>query len=63
MICYISQKRLPLEGLDTPPGMILDSNNHWLKQWNLAPKISASLTGKGLAHVDKLHWDVHQDYT
>jgi len=23
-------------------------------------KISVSLTGKGLAHVDKLHWDVHQ---
>jgi len=31
MIRYISQKQLPLEGFDTPPGMILDPNNRWVK--------------------------------
>jgi len=31
MIRYVSQKQLPLEGFDTPPGMILDPNNRWVK--------------------------------
>ncbi len=37
MIRYISQKQLPLEGFDTPPGMIPDSNNRWAKLGDCIP--------------------------
>ena len=37
MIRYISQKQLPLEGFDTPPGMILDPNNRWVKLRDCLP--------------------------
>ena len=37
MIRYISQKQLPLEGFDTPPGMILDPNNRWVKLKDCLP--------------------------
>ncbi|MEQ1816861.1 MAG: hypothetical protein ABL861_10465 [Nitrosomonas sp.] len=45
MIRYISQKQLPLEGFDTPPGMILDSNisssqaTHWDVRQSVSLKI------------------------
>jgi len=37
MIRYISQKQLPLEGFGTPPGMILDPNNRWVKLRDCLP--------------------------
>ena len=37
MIRYISQKQLPLEGFDTPPNMILDPNNRWVKLSDCLP--------------------------
>ena len=37
MIRYISQKQLPLEGFDTPPGMILDPTNRWVKLRDCLP--------------------------
>ncbi len=37
MIRYVSQKQLPLEGFDTPPGMILDPNNRWVKLRDCIP--------------------------
>ena len=37
MIRYISQKQLPLEGFDTPPGMILDPTNRWVKLRDCIP--------------------------
>jgi hypothetical protein len=37
MIRYVSQKQLPLEGFDTPPGMILDPNNRWVKLRDCLP--------------------------
>src|SRR4030066_227092 len=37
MIRYISQKQLSLEGFDTPPGMILDPNNRWVKLRDCIP--------------------------
>jgi len=37
MIRYVSQKQLPLEGFDTPPGMILDPTNRWVKLRDCIP--------------------------
>ena len=37
MIRYVSQKQLPLEGFDTPPGMILDPANRWVKLRDCLP--------------------------
>ena len=37
MIRYVSQKQLPLEGFDTPPGMILDPTNRWVKLRDCLP--------------------------
>jgi len=37
MIRYVSQKQLPLEGFDTPPGMILDPANRWVKLRDCIP--------------------------
>ncbi|WP_292994637.1 transposase [Nitrosomonas sp.] len=37
MIRYISQKQLPLEGFDTPPSIILDPNNRWVKLRDCLP--------------------------
>ena len=37
MIRYVSQKQLPLEGFDTPPGMIFDPNNRWVKLKDCLP--------------------------
>ncbi len=34
---YVSQKQLFLEGFDTPPGMILDPNNRWVKLRDCIP--------------------------
>lgn len=37
MIRYKNQKQLTLEGFDTPPGMILDAENRWVKLSDCIP--------------------------
>jgi hypothetical protein len=37
MIGYKSQKQLMLEGFDTPPGMLLDLENRWVKLSDCIP--------------------------
>ena len=37
MIRYKSQKQLTLAGFDTPPGMVLDLDNRWIKLSDCIP--------------------------